>query len=61
MRLVHRASLTGVLGLVLCLCLWAEDLLVRLVGEDLRVAAPKLNFLAGKPLERLRNGHSVAF
>lgn len=61
MRIVPRASLTGVLGLVICLCLGAEELLVRLAGDHLRVTAPKLSFLTGKPLERLRDGHSVAF
>lgn len=39
----------------------AQEVAVRLAGDDLRVAAPKFHFLTGKPLESLRNGASVAF
>jgi hypothetical protein len=39
----------------------ATDLLVHLDGDYLRIAAPRLNFLSGKPLERLKDGGSVAF
>jgi hypothetical protein len=39
----------------------AQDLSVRLAGDQLRISAPKLHFLIGKPLENLRNGASVAF
>jgi hypothetical protein len=37
------------------------SLLVQLDGDYLRIAAPRLNFLSGKPLERLKDGASVAF
>ena len=30
-------------------------------GDDLRVTAPQLHFLTGKPLERLKDGSSVVF
>ena len=39
----------------------AQDANLRLAGEELRVSAPKLSFLNGKPLETLRNGSTVAF
>jgi hypothetical protein len=41
--------------------LLAQDASLRLAGEELRVSAPKLHFLSGKPLETLRNGTTVAF
>jgi len=39
----------------------ATGLLVQLDGDYLRIAAPRLNFLSGKLLERLKDGASVAF
>ena len=44
-------------------CWWcaAEELEVRLNSDRLKVAAPSLDFLSGKPLERLKNGASVLF
>jgi hypothetical protein len=38
-----------------------DGLDVRLANERIRVAAPRLRFVAGKPLERLRNGAPVPF
>lgn len=34
---------------------------MRLLGGDLRLLAPSFHFLTGKPLDRIRNGNSVAF
>ena len=43
-------------------CGWAtERLTVAWDGDDLHVAAPDLHFLAGKPLDRLKDGASVVF
>jgi hypothetical protein len=39
----------------------APELLVHLDGDFLRIAAPRLNFISGKALERLKDGASVAF
>jgi hypothetical protein len=39
----------------------AQEVSVRVSGDQLQVAAPGLNFLTGKPLERLRNGAAVRF
>jgi hypothetical protein len=39
----------------------APQLLVRLDGDYLRIALPHLDFLQGKPLDRLKEGASVAF
>jgi hypothetical protein len=39
----------------------AGPLAARLDGDYLRITAPHLDFLSGKPLERLKDGQSVAF
>src|ERR1039457_7384691 len=42
--------------------LWAaERLSVAWDGDDLHVAAPQLHFLAGKPLDRIKDGAAVVF
>ena len=50
-----------VANLLLCTSLWAQDLAVHLDGDYLRIALPHVDFLKGKPLERLKDGASVAF
>jgi hypothetical protein len=39
----------------------SEDLVVFLDGDYLRVSLPHIDFLKGKPVERLKDGASVAF
>jgi hypothetical protein len=39
----------------------AQDVLVRVTGEKVQIAAPSVRFLAGKSLDSLRNGAAVAF
>jgi hypothetical protein len=39
----------------------ADGLFVRLDGDYLRISLPHIDFLKGKPLERLKDGVSVAF
>jgi hypothetical protein len=39
----------------------AQDLAVHLDGDYLRVSLPHIDFLQGKPLNRLKDGGSVAF
>jgi hypothetical protein len=39
----------------------AQEVSVRVSGDQLQVAAPNLHFLTGKPLQRLRNGAAVRF
>src|SRR5438067_8074017 len=39
----------------------AQDLAVRLDGDYLRISLPHIDFLKGKPLDRLKDGASVAF
>ena len=48
-------------GTAACFTLAAQQLLVRATPDQILVAAPKLRFLAGKPLDRLKNGNAVAF
>ena len=54
------------LPVFLCLRLSAlsvtgEDLTPRWNGTELQVSAPRVHFLTGKPLERLKNGAAVPF
>ncbi len=39
----------------------AQSLLVRLDGDNLRITAPQLQFLVGKPLTRLKDGATAGF
>jgi hypothetical protein len=56
-------------AVILCALLWVTDavssapgdLVVFLDGDYLRVSLPHLDFLKGKPVERLKDGASVAF
>jgi hypothetical protein len=41
--------------------MWAEDVILTWRDHQLLFAAPRLHFLTGKPLERLRNAASVPF
>ena len=61
MQPVRFGCVLGVVGTSACLTLLAQELLVRSSADQIMVAAPKLHFLSGKPLERLRNGNAVAF
>ena len=38
-----------------------QQLQVRFDGDTVRVAAPSLHFLSGKPLDRLKDGDAVAY
>lgn len=38
-----------------------EDLYVTRINDELRVAAPRIHFLSGRPLDRLHDGVSVPF
>lgn len=48
-------------GVCLAMTTEGDGLDVRLASERLRVAAPRLQFVTGKPLERLHNGAPVPF
>src|SRR5262249_6040132 len=41
--------------------MWAEDMILSWRDNQLLFAAPRLHFLVGKPLERLRNAAQVPF
>jgi hypothetical protein len=43
------------------LAMWAEDMILTWRENRLEFSAPRLHFLAGKPLERLRNAAPVPF
>ena len=64
-RLSIRASIAP-LACLGAVCAFAVGptparLFAFLDGDLLRISAPQLNFLSGKPLERLKDGASVAF
>jgi len=56
----RRWLLAGV-AIPLSRLLASERLTVTWDGDDLRVAAPQMHFLAGKPLDRLKDGAAVVF
>jgi hypothetical protein len=43
------------------LAMWAEEMILSWRDNQLRFAAPRVQFLTGKPLERLRNASEVPF
>src|SRR5580692_6648581 len=57
----RRSWLLAGLGLSLSRVKAVERLAIVWEGDDLRVAAPQLHFLTGKPMERLKDGSSVVF
>jgi hypothetical protein len=54
-------SLLCVVGAVYAISRAPEGLAVFLDGDYLRVSLPHIDFLKGKPLDRLKDGASVAF
>ena len=58
---VRYAQYVFVAASAACLCLLAQDLVLRRSTDQVRVSAPRLHFLTGKPLERMRNGASVTY
>jgi hypothetical protein len=61
--LIRRIPLATLLlcASLLPIDLGAQDLAVHLDGDYLRVSLPHIDFLQGKPLDRLKDGASVAF
>ena len=57
----HLRAIPLIAGAVVCLCLCAQELMVQPAGDQIHVAAPKLQFLIGKPLEKIQNGRAIAF
>jgi hypothetical protein len=61
-QVTRRWWLLTSLSVPLAIALGAQTLEFRLEsGNLIRVTAPSFQFLAGKPLERLKNGSSVSF
>ncbi|MES1257297.1 MAG: hypothetical protein ABUS51_02660 [Acidobacteriota bacterium] len=63
-RLTRRAGLTALAagGTWCALAITvAPKLVVRMDGDYVHISAPRLNFLNGKALERLKDGVSIAF
>lgn len=60
-RISRRNWLLAGLGMGLFQVRAAEPFTVSYDGDNLRVAAPSLHFLSGKPLERLKNGDTVTY
>ena len=61
MQAIRFGCVSAVAAAVGCITLLAQDLMLRASADQIMVSAPKLHFLTGKPLERLRNGNAVAF
>ena len=61
MRKSNPVAIVLLSASLLCGSLWAQDLAVHLDGDYLRVSLPHIDFLQGKPLNRLKDGGSVAF
>jgi hypothetical protein len=60
-RISRRSWLLAGLGIGVFRLRGAVTLALSFDGDDLRVAAPDLHFLTGKPLERLKDGATVTF
>jgi hypothetical protein len=60
-NVTRRWWLAASLGAPFAVGLVAPSLGLRLDGDDLRIAAPRLHFLSGKPLEKLKDGATVVF
>src|SRR6478609_11735121 len=60
-RISRRSWLLAGLAIPLSRLRAAESLAVSFDGDNLRVAAPDLHFLVGKPLERLKDASTVTF
>jgi hypothetical protein len=58
---VRYPQYLSVAAFAACLCVLAQDLVLRHAADALLVTAPRLHFLTGKPLERMRNGASVTY
>jgi hypothetical protein len=59
--LTRRWCLLALAGAPVMLGIGAQSLVVRVDNDYLRVNIPNLQFLTGKPLERLQNGNTVGF
>ena len=60
-RMTRRSWLLAGLGIPLLRARGEEPLLVSFDGDNIRVSAPGLHFLTGKPLERLKAADTVVF
>lgn len=60
-RITRRWCLLALAGAPVGLAVEAKPFVVRLDGDTLRVSAPDLKFLAGKPLDRLHDGQTVVY
>src|SRR5689334_2066738 len=60
-RISRRTWLLAGLAIPLSRLRAAESLNVSFDGDNVRVAAPGLHFLTGKPLERLKDASTVTF
>lgn len=58
---MRSAQYMSIAASAACLCVLAQDLVLRRSSDQLRVSGPKLHFITGKPLERMRNGASVTY
>jgi hypothetical protein len=60
-RIFLAACIVAIAGSALAVTTVPPQLLVHLDGDFLRISLPHLDFLNGKPMDRLKDGASVAF
>ena len=56
MQAIRFGCVMAAASAVASLTLFAQQLMLKASADQIMVSAPKLHFLSGKPLERLRNG-----
>jgi len=59
--ITRRWWLLAMAGAPIVVGMTAQAFSVRLDNDFLRVSAPNLHFLTGKPLDRIRDGHTVGY
>jgi hypothetical protein len=60
-RITRRWCLLAIAGVPVLLGISAQALSVRVDNDYLRISAPKLQFLDGEPLKRLKDGNTVGY
>jgi hypothetical protein len=60
-RSAQRLWISAGVCATLCLCLLAEELVLKPAGDQIHIGAPRLHFLTGRTLDRLHSGNAAPF